>query len=141
MWTVVEDRLEEERWRQVGSALGAARKRRGLTKREAARLAGFSDGQWRDLESGERSLGRGIKVPVNPKDSTLRAAAEAVDLDPAEIFAFAGRDYLPSNQAIGLAAASGATMDELRQLDPEGFETVMASAQLLLDRARQRKKG
>lgn len=79
---------------QVGVLFKRARGRR--SKREVARLAGFSDLTWSQLESGERRVARGVVLPVSPRDETLLAAAEAVGLDPALVMKAAGRTYVPT---------------------------------------------
>lgn len=81
-------------WIDVGQRLGTARRQLRISKREAARRAGFSDGQWRVLEAGRRIVAKGIVVPPNPKDETLQGAAEAVGIDPAELFRLVGRDFV-----------------------------------------------
>lgn len=97
------------RWRYtVGRALEQARRGRGLSKREAASRAKFSEVVWRQLESGERQVAAGIRVPVNPKDETLEAAARAVGLDPAELFAMAGRPWDGGNVRWGQFAQQAA---------------------------------
>lgn len=89
-------------WRRVGQLLGEARRslRPKVSKREAARRAGFSEITWRQLEAGERQLTKGVKVPPSPKDETLEAAARAVGLDPGIVFSEVGRRYEPPAMAI-----------------------------------------
>lgn len=55
----------------------AARKRLGLSIRAAARLAGISEGRWRQIIAGSMRVG-GVEVRVNPKASTLAAMEKAV---------------------------------------------------------------
>ena len=82
-----------DQWKAVGARLGQARRSLRLSKRGAAQRAGFSEITWRQLEAGERQIARDVTTPVNPRDDTLAAAARAVNLDPAELFDIAGRDY------------------------------------------------
>lgn len=84
--------MDAQEWRdKVGAALRRARGQ--VSKREAARRAGFSEALWRQLETGEKSVAAGVVIPVSPRDETLEAAARAVGLDPADLFRLAGRKY------------------------------------------------
>lgn len=85
-----------DQWKAVGARLGQARRSLRLSKRGAAQRAGFSEITWRQLEAGQRQIARDVTTPVNPRDDTLAAAARAVNLDPAELFDLAGRDYDPT---------------------------------------------
>lgn len=77
------------RWTpQVGSLL--ARGRGGLSKREAARRAGFSEATWRALELGVRRPARGVAIPVNPTVGTLISAADAVGVSRSDVLALVG---------------------------------------------------
>jgi transcriptional regulator with XRE-family HTH domain len=80
----------QEAWRRLGFTLGLARERMGLSKREAARRAGLSDGAWRHLEAGVK-IAYGRTVLPNPRPENLVAAAKAVGLPPTKIFAIVGR--------------------------------------------------
>ncbi len=82
---------EEPDWGAVGRLLGAARRSLRLSKREAAQRAGFSEGLWRQLESGKRFVTGDVVLEPNPRDENLAAAARAVGLKPKEVFALAGR--------------------------------------------------
>lgn len=83
---------EQVRWTpEVGQRLKAKRGR--MSKREAARRAGFSEATWRALELGVRRPAKGVEVPVNPTIGNLEAAALAVDEDPAELFRLVGLSY------------------------------------------------
>lgn len=73
-----------------GSELAAARKRRGLNVRQAAQRAGISEGRWRQLELGYQQVAAGVRVPANPKPTTVRAVADAVGLDLRVAFARLG---------------------------------------------------
>ena len=112
-----------DQWKVVGARLGQARRSLRLSKRGAALRAGFSEITWRQLEAGERQIAREVTTPVNPRDDTLAAAARAVNLDPAELFDLAGRDYDPSTidldaPALGPSewqAAISARLDSLEE--------------------------
>lgn len=84
---------EADRWYKVGQRLEEAREEVGISKRAAAKAAGFSETLWRQLESGERTLAKDLKVPPAPSNKNLEAAAVAVGIDPAELFALADRQY------------------------------------------------
>lgn len=83
---------EEVRWSEaIGKRLREGRGR--MSKREAARRAGFSEATWRALELGVRRPAKGIEVPVNPTVENLVAAAEAVGINPDEILSMVGLAY------------------------------------------------
>lgn len=86
---------EAERWRAVGERLRQAREaiHPAVSKREAARRAGFAEITWRQLEAGERQIAKGLKVPMSATDSTVISAARALKIDPAELFEILGREY------------------------------------------------
>jgi len=67
-----------EEWRdRVGRRIEERRKELRLSVRAAAIRAGFSEGQWRQMEAGRRTLEAGHFVTVNPRPDT-RAAASRV---------------------------------------------------------------
>ena len=78
-------------WRTVADVLGAARKRLGISKREAARRAGISEGTWRQLERGPTLQG-GVVYVNQTRPENLYAAARGVGLDPKIVFAAIGED-------------------------------------------------
>lgn len=87
--------VNPEEWKAtVGALLRNARTDKGLSKRKAATLAGFSEAVWRQLEEGERQIRPGVMAPANPRDETLGAAARAVGLPPEQVFDAAGRHYM-----------------------------------------------
>lgn len=126
--------------RLVGAKPGAANSGTArLSKRAAAAKAGFSEGLWRQLEAGERRVSGDITVPMNTRDENLRAAALAVGLEPAVVFATVGRTWdQAATEEIELSA-SGADLEALRLADPDAYEQVMALAKSFLDRARRRR--
>lgn len=77
---------------ELGGLLEAARQRAGLSVRAAARAAGFSEGTWRQIVLGYRQVTADVRVPTNPKVSTVRAAAEAVGADVARALELAGHE-------------------------------------------------
>lgn len=82
--------LADPLWNEIGRRLGDARVKLGLSKREAARRSGLSDGAWRHLEAGVKYVGNAQVFP-NPKDENLIAAARAVEIDPTDLFNLARR--------------------------------------------------
>lgn len=82
-----------EGWEAVAQLLRDRRKAQGLSKRAAAKRAGFSEGTWRMLEVGHRQVAAGMTVPPNPTDENLEAAARALAIDPERIFVMVGREY------------------------------------------------
>jgi len=57
-----------------GDYIHARRRDLAITKGQAARMAGLTDGQWRDIEDGLR-----------PDDATLQAVAQVLRLDAAAL--------------------------------------------------------
>lgn len=55
-----------------GDFIHARRRDLAITKRQAARMAGLTEGQWRDIEDGLR-----------PSDDALLAVARVLRIDPA----------------------------------------------------------
>jgi len=132
---------EGRRWTEIGKRLGAARNRLNLSKRAAAARAGFSEGTWRQLEAGERQVAPGMTLPVSPSDRTLTAAARAVELDPAEVFALAGRTYNHAAHTEDVESVKidiDARFDELhRRLDAlgESMNRIAQTLELLMEDA------
>jgi transcriptional regulator with XRE-family HTH domain len=81
---------ERQRWLRLGEELRKAREMAGLSKRSAALKAGFSEGLWRHLEAGVKTI-YGQEVMPNPRPENLVAAAQAVALSPEFVFEIIGR--------------------------------------------------
>jgi transcriptional regulator with XRE-family HTH domain len=73
----------------LGALLEEARLRKALSKREAARRAGISEGRWRQVVTGIQKAGT-VNVAVNPRANTVVAMARAVDVDPEAALVAAG---------------------------------------------------
>lgn len=73
-----------------GHELRAAREAAGLSVRAAAKAADLSEGLWRQLELGYRQINSEVRVPTNPRPSTVRSTAETVGLDVALALDLAG---------------------------------------------------
>ncbi len=76
-------------WRGVAELLGDARKRLKLSKRQAARRAGISDGTWRQLERGPTYENKTLYINQT-RPENLYAAARAVGVDPQTVFELFG---------------------------------------------------
>lgn len=102
--------------RAFGRLLRGARETTGLSIRAAARGAGISEGLWRQLEKGQRGVGGGVVLPTNPRASTVRAAARAVDLDLIRALEAAGHHGDAEEER--RAQADAAHVLELASRDP-----------------------
>lgn len=72
-------------------ATAQAQRRPKLSNREAASRVPMSEGHWRAVVSGSRSVGKGIWVPVRAPAETLARMAQVVGVT-AEQLVEAGRD-------------------------------------------------
>lgn len=81
----------------LGELLEDARKRLDLSKREAARRAGFSETRWRQIVTGWQDPANRT-TPANPPARTVAAAARAVGIDVQEALRAAGLPPLPPEQ-------------------------------------------
>lgn len=70
------------------------RARGAMSKRRAARLAGISEGRWRQVVTGRQPVGGGQTMPANPRRETLIAMASAVGADVDTVLRAAGREPL-----------------------------------------------
>lgn len=104
--------MTPDEWRQrVGLIIQQRREQLRLSVRSAATRAGFSEGQWRQMESGRRAVAAQQFVTVNPRPSTRSAACAALLWTEDSI------DRLEAGQeAIALATEDGHEAT-LRQLD------------------------
>lgn len=71
---------EFQPWRELGQLLRDHRQAAGLSVVQAAVKAGFSESVWRQLEKGQRRVGRDV-LPPNARSETIVRAAHAVGLD------------------------------------------------------------
>lgn len=76
----------------LGPALKKARDTVGLSQRAAAKIAGISEGRWRQLEKGYQES-RGVRIPIGTTPKTVAAAALAVKWDVGEALHVAGFNY------------------------------------------------
>lgn len=101
----------------LGPVLEAARIERGLSTREAARRAGVSDTQWRNLERGFE-LRKGTRLEVSPRVDTVAKVARAIGLDVKQALELAGlptvdADVPPDPDLSGVS--DEALLDEVRR--------------------------
>lgn len=89
-----------------GRLIALALKNSRLSGRKAADLAGLSEGHWRAIVSGSRSLGTGLWVPVHGPAATVARMAQVVGVTPEQL-----------EEADRADAA-----EELRQLLPKATE-------------------
>ena len=64
-----------EKLATTGDFIHSRRRNLAITKRQAARMAGLTEGQWRDIEDGLR--------PAD--DATLQAVAQVLRVDAAAL--------------------------------------------------------
>jgi len=69
----------------------AARQAKALSARKAAKLAGISEGRWRQIEKGEQLAGSGYSIPVVAPDQTIARMSMVVGVS-AEQLREAGRE-------------------------------------------------
>lgn len=126
----------------LGQLLEEARGRAGISKREAARRAGISEGRWRQVVTGVQSAA-GMIVPVNPRPITVVAMARAVAVDERAALRAAGLDdqIVPASATappdwpssgdplIDEINASRILNEELKQLMIRGIRQADAAAQ------------
>lgn len=129
-----------------GRRLAELREAAGLIPAQAARRAGVSPAYWSVVE-GAIPQGRN-KKPSIPRVPVIRALADAVDADRVELLELAGYEDDAAIERARAArqgrihmAASGVDLEELRQLDPEAYDSIENMARIALDRARQRSTG
>jgi len=86
--------VTEQQLTPLGELLERARG--PLSKREAARLAGISEGRWRQVVTGVQKAG-GMEIPANPRRKTVIAMANAVRADIDEALRLAGFEPAPAD--------------------------------------------
>jgi len=107
----------------AGHLLEAARG--SMSKREAARRAGISEGRWRQIVTGVQRMGKGNVIPTTSKPETLTAMARAVRADLHAVLTAAGFEA-PTED---LSAPVGAGVDpellaEMADLNPVRVQRV-----------------
>jgi transcriptional regulator with XRE-family HTH domain len=82
----------------LGRLLEDARQALGLSKREAARRSGFTEGRWRQVVTGLQNT-KDVNTPSNPRSATVAAMARAVGADVNEALRLAGLEATPGTGA------------------------------------------
>jgi hypothetical protein len=96
--------------------------RGSLSKREAARRAGISEGRWRQIVTGQQKAGGGIVVPANPRRETVIAMAEAVGASVDEALRLAGMQPGTSTFSVSEPASTAdmSAFDDAALSEPGG---------------------
>jgi hypothetical protein len=81
----------------VGQVVEPAREKLRISKREAARRAGISEGRWRQVVTGIQKAGGGVDIPVRPRAETVIAMLAAVELQVLDAFIRMGGEAPPPN--------------------------------------------
>lgn len=68
-----------------GKLLTAALKRTGLSQRKAADKAAMSEGHWRAIATGSRSVNAGVWISVRAPADTLARMARVVEITPEQL--------------------------------------------------------
>ncbi|TDD77702.1 helix-turn-helix domain-containing protein [Actinomadura rubrisoli] len=68
-----------------GHLIALAQKRARLSGRKAADLAGMSEGHWRAIVSGSRSISKGVWVAVRGPADTIARMAQVVGVTPEQL--------------------------------------------------------
>ena len=85
------DMDESQRWDEFGVWLVDQRKRLKLSRRQAAKRAGVSEGAWRDLETGRKVTVGGIKLLPNVSTEVLEKVAVTLEVPLDEVLRHVGR--------------------------------------------------
>lgn len=107
---------EAEAWAELGRRVEAARESAGLSRREAARLAGMSDAYLRQLEAGGRTTGRGEQSLPTHSAEKLVAVAKVVGLAPGPLLRLVGKRTPPRRPRADPEAALDHMAKELARL-------------------------
>jgi hypothetical protein len=117
--------VSPEEWRErIGRHIEARREGLRLSRRAAAARAGFSEGQWRQMESGIRTVAKDHFVTVNPRPSTRAEASVALGWTEDSIDRLErGEEAVIAEAApIGLAATVAELGQRVQRLDSEVAE-------------------
>jgi hypothetical protein len=123
------DRPEPPPW---GVVITAARKRAGLSAREAARRAGISEGRWRQIADGYQVVSPGIYAQVRGPAATVAKMAAVAGVTPAELRA-AGREDAGGQLARQQQRSHGEEMlERVRALDTSQARELLATIAMQL---------
>jgi len=123
------DRPEPPPW---GMAITAARKRAGLSAREAARRAGISEGRWRQITGGYQVVSPQVYAQVHGPAATVARMAAVVGITPEELRA-AGRADAGRELARQQQRSHGEEMlERVRALDTSQARELLATIAMQL---------
>ncbi len=116
-----------DQW-ELGRRIEAARVAARLSKRQAAKRAGISDGRWRQLEAGHETV-RGQIYSVKTTPATIARIASALGLPLDELLELAGLE--PDSVADSGPAGLGVEVVDVAGLPASDVEKVQAFVQFL----------
>ncbi len=123
------DRPEPPPW---GNAITTARKRAGLSAREAARRAGISEGRWRQITGGYQVVSPGVYAQVRGPAATVAKMAAVVGVTPEELRT-AGRADAGQELARQQQRSHGEEMlERVRALDTSQARELLATIAMQL---------
>lgn len=98
-----------------GRLIAAAQKRTRLSNRKAADRAGLSEGHWRAIVSGSRSVATGVWVPVHAPARTLARMAQVVGVTPEQLVGVDREDAADELREMPQGGAQKPTVEELEE--------------------------
>lgn len=142
--------MTPEQWREkVGRPLQARREPIFKSMRQASKAAGFTEGVWRQLESGKRQLAPGVVVSPSPAPETRAAVARVMQWEEGWLDALlAGRqprtlheEYREAAEALRLAnEALGTALENppLPEAEAQRLTQLVSDATAAVEGARRR---
>ncbi|WP_280273433.1 helix-turn-helix domain-containing protein [Nocardia wallacei] len=116
-----------DQW-ELGRRMEQGRLAAGLSKRQAAKRAGISDGRWRQLEAGVETI-RGKTFPVKTTPETVARIASALQQPVDELLEVAGFD--PDSVADVGPSGLGVEVVDVSGLPTADVEKVQAFVEFL----------
>lgn len=120
---------EVDEWR---TRIRQARSRQGLSRKEASKRAGVSEGVWRNVETGIQHVAGVGSRQYSTTATTVARMASAVKLDPMEVVAAAGLD----TQDVHLASIGEHEQSDVRVIVVRGTpstDEVLAEVRRVLE--------
>lgn len=104
---------------QEAALIERARKTRRppLSIRQAAPLAGISEGRWRQIEAGYQTVSAGVRTPVVAVADTLARMAEAVGLSPDDLRAVGREDAADKLETLLSASVPANPLEEFSEAE------------------------
>lgn len=111
MWAM----SEQPEQRPEGRLIGTMQKRSGLSQRQAAARAAMSEGHWRAIVSGYRTVNAGVYTPVRGPAETVARMAHVVGVTPEQLIEVGRQDAAEELRVLppGGEAAPEPTVAEL----------------------------